>query len=70
MVWVQSTHQRHVIIINVAHRRISVRIKNASFVAPDAVGSNVAVPSNTIPRGLRCKGHVVVIVGEHRLFAI
>jgi hypothetical protein len=72
-VWIQSTHKRHVIIIiiiDVTHGRISVRIKNASFVTRDAVGSDVAIPSNTIPRGQRWEGHVVVIFEEHQSFAI
>jgi len=68
IVWVPSTHQRHVIIINTAHGRISVRIKNASFVAPDVVGSDVAFLA--IPFRDRCEeGHIILIV-EHRLLAI
>ena len=60
-----STHERHVIIVNVTHGRVSVCIKNASLVASDAVGSDVAVPSNTITRRLGGERHVIVIVGEH-----
>ena len=49
VVLVQSTHQRHV---NVAHGCILIRFKNASFVSPEAVGSDVVVLNDTILRGL------------------
>jgi len=48
----RNTHERHVIIVNIAHGRVTVRIKDAPLTTPGTVGSDVAVPGNTITRRL------------------
>ena len=56
------TYERHIVIVDIAHGCIAIRIEDASFAAPSTVCDDVAVSRNTITGRLRCEGHVVVIV--------
>jgi hypothetical protein len=60
-----STYERHIIIVDIAHRGITIRVKDACFAAAGSVRGDVAIPHNTITRRLRSERHIVVIVGEH-----
>jgi hypothetical protein len=56
------TYERYIVIVDITHGCIAIRIEDASFAAPNTVRGDVAVSRNTITGRLRCERHVVVLI--------